>query len=224
MPEEAPPPAVTQRNSRTLKALVVTAQRLLSSGEMDTATIEDITREAGVAKRSFHNHFRDREALIEHVSTAVRMELETLIAGINTDVKNPAVNVTRGLLASFRYGLDNPTGAMALVQLTPGAADPAAPRNHQLASTLQIGMDQGVFKLPNLDAGLILVLGLSDLGLSRLLHLHDQRPRARLMMRSICVLMLRGLGLSSQLTERITDDALRDVIDAAVLPTQGRTS
>lgn len=205
----SPPP--TAKLSRTGQALVQAAKRLISDGRMDAATIEDIAREAEVAKRSFHNHFRDREALLDYVLTDVRADLEAAVAAVNTGVEDPAIRFTRGMLASLRYGLDHGLSARVFLHAAADAANPASPRNQQLARDLQASMSQGLIKLEHVDAGVVLILGLSDLGVSRLLRLHDERPRAERLMRGICVTMLRGLGVDARRISRVVEDGMTAV-------------
>ncbi len=178
---------------------------------MDTATIEDIAREADVSKRSFHNHFRDRDALLDHVLTDVRAELEAAVAAVNGGVEDPAIRFTRGMLASFRYGLDHRMSARVLLHASAGAADPGSPRNRQLAQDIEDSIAKGLIKLEQVDTGVLLILGLSDVGVARLLRLHDERPLAERLMRGICRVLLRGLGIDSRRIKRIIDDGMRTV-------------
>ena len=204
---------VPERVSRTRKALIEAGKRLISRGGMDGASIDDIVHEADVSKGSFYNHFTDREHLATEVRVTVKKELERRIAEVNEGVDDLAIYFARGMLASFRYGLDDKLSARVVTQITAGLTDPASPRNTQVAAIIQEGIDRGVLKLQNVDTGLVLLFGLSDLGVSRLIDLHDEFQRAREVMRGVCIVLLRGFGIEARRIERVVDDALDFVID-----------
>lgn len=206
---------IAPRLTRTRKALIEAAKRLISAGRMSAATIDDIVREADVAKGSFYNHFPDRDALAQHVLAAVKTELEALIARANDGVKDAPTYFARGMLCSLVYGLTNNVGARVLIHITEGVADPLNPHNADIVRWLHKGMADGTLKLANVDSGLVLLLGLSDLALSRLLELQFDRPRAREVMRGVCVTALRGLGADARKVERITEEAMAAVLDAS---------
>lgn len=194
------------RLSRTRKALIDAGKRLVSSGRMGSCAIDDIVREADVSKGSFFNHFADREALTDYVLKSVRDELETAIETANAGVTDAATRLARGLLVSFCYGMANRVSSRLIIQ------DAALP-HPTLERDLQAGIDSGSFKLQDLDAGAVLVLGLSDVGLSRLLDLSGDFDRAREIIHGICILMLRSLGVQSKRITPIVNESIRLVID-----------
>ena len=76
---QRPRPMAADRPGRTEKtraALVAAGRKLFCEHPIDAVAIDDIVREAGVAKGSFYNHFTDREALARAVTALIRADVE----------------------------------------------------------------------------------------------------------------------------------------------------
>lgn len=205
------------RKSLTRKALVGAAIRMISDGRMDSATIDDIVGEADVAKGSFYKHFPNRDALKAHAHDAVRAELFVIINAISAEVEDPATYLTLGLLAAFRFGLENKITARVLLHMPADVVNPARADNAPILAMFHRGIQQGIFKLSSLDAGLVLLMGLTDLGLARLLEVQNEFLHLREVMQGICMAFLRGLGVNNRRAERIVKDAMKKVIDSQAI-------
>jgi AcrR family transcriptional regulator len=213
------PALLTQEKkmSRTGLALVRAAKRLISEGRLDISTIDDITREAGVSKRSFHNHFRDRDALLDHIVIELRAELSAAVAAVNMDVHDPVIRLARGFFVSMQQGARHGFSERIFLHASANAADPASPGNQRLVHDLKSAILQEQVELRQVDAGIVLVLGLSDLAVSRLFRMQDERTRAERLMHNSCVMMLRGLGVDEHRVNCLVEDAMRIVIDSNAL-------
>lgn len=215
----APGPAAQQasaqlpRASRTRNALLEAGRRLIARGLMATASIDDIVREADVAKGSFFNHFSDKQELSKEVIAQVRAGLDASIRMAHLGVTDPAELLVRGLLTSFRYGMENRLNVRRMLYDI-GETDIFAASFSLLAGPLQAGIDQKSFLLDDLESGFVLVLGIGDVGLSRLLQLRLNFPLARTVMRDLCVALLLGLSVEKQRIDRVVDEALDAIIDA----------
>lgn len=205
------------RNSLTRRALVVTAVRMISEGRMDSATIDDIVDEADVAKASFYKHFLNRDALKAHADDAVRAELFEIINVISDGVEDPATYLTLGMLAVFRFGLENKLSARVLLHMPSDVVNPARADNAPILAMFERGIEKGIFKLSNVDTGLVLLMGLTDLGLARLLDVQKEYLQLRGVMHGLCMALLRGLGVNNRRAERIVLDAMIKVIDSPAL-------
>lgn len=181
---------------------------------MDGATIDQIVEEAGVAKGSFYKHFPDREALRRHAHDAVRAELFKIINVVNAGIEDPSAYFVRGLLAVFRFGLENRLTARVLLHMPADVVNPARLDNAPIVDMFRKGVNQGLFKLPNPDTGLVLLMGLTDSGLARLLELQNEYQQLREVMHGICMSLLRGLGLDGRRAERVVKEAMQVVIDS----------
>jgi AcrR family transcriptional regulator len=56
-------------------------RKLFSEHPVDAVAIDDIVREAGVAKGSFYKHFPDKEALLAAVVRRIRQRIEGEVRG-----------------------------------------------------------------------------------------------------------------------------------------------
>ena len=198
------------RLTRTRKAIINAGRRLLSAGR-EGATIDEIVQEADVSKGSFYNHFNDRDTFFEFVRTATRAELLAEIAQVNAGISDAPTQLTRGMLTSFRFGLKNSLSARIMIHLTDQVTNPDYPSNNDIVYWLECGAVDESLDPPGKDACIALILGLSYLGLSRLLELQHDRTRTRETMRDICIALLRGLGAEPTRIEVIVDQALGPV-------------
>lgn len=91
------PSGQTARRERTRNALVSAALGLLEEGR-NSATIEEITRRAGVGFGSFHNHFSSREELFTEAVLVVLDRYAEVLQTATADLSDPAERFA----ASFR--------------------------------------------------------------------------------------------------------------------------
>lgn len=97
----------TRRRERTRAALVGAAQELLAEGRLQ-ASIEEITKRAGVGFGSFFNHFESKDALF---SEAVLRTLDVFTDGIRVavaDLTDPAEIFARSFRLTGRLARARP--------------------------------------------------------------------------------------------------------------------
>ena len=95
--------------------------------------------------------------------------------------------------------------------------NPARADNAPILAMFERGIEKGIFKLSNMDTGLVLLMGLTDLGLARLLDVQKEYLQLRGVMHGLCMALLRGLGVDNRRAERIVLDAMIKVIDSPAL-------
>jgi AcrR family transcriptional regulator len=180
------------RKERTRDALVGAGRHLYARHPLDSVSIDQLVTAAGVAKGSFYNHFPDREALAAAVMLEIRAELDQRVRATNAGVDDPAVRMVRALATYWRYALDEAEGARALARLHGPEASPQAPQNALVVADLADGIARGRFRIPTLEAGLTLAVGMGMMGLVRLV----QQPSAAVpLVQQLGHITLRGLGL-----------------------------
>src|SRR2546423_125899 len=84
---EGPGPRGGARALNRLKkaeALSTAALSLFLERGLESVSIDDITREAGIAKGSFYRYFDDKTALVEHLFGHARAEIEAAFARCET--------------------------------------------------------------------------------------------------------------------------------------------
>jgi len=202
------------RSERTRAALVAAGRRLFCERPVDAVSIDDIVQTAEVAKGSFYNHFPDREALVRAITSEIRAGVEAAVDQANAGIDDPALRVARAVCVYLRYALDEPERAGVLVRVQSGHTSLRAPLNRGLVDDITQGLGSRRFNVPDVEAGVIFVLGVSQAALTRVTESRDPRAAAGLA-RSMGALLLRGLGLEGGEADLIATRAAQDIVAAA---------
>ncbi len=201
------------RKLKTRDAIVGAGRRLYARRPLDSVSIEELVTEAGVAKGSFYNHFQDREDLAAAVMLEIRAELDQRVHATNAGIDDPAVRMVRALATYWRYALDEAEGARALARLHGPEASPDAPQNALVVSDLADGIARGRFRIPTLEAGLTLVVGMGMMGLLRLVR--DPGPASAIALaQQLGQITLRGLGMADDEAAQLAAQAADAVVRA----------
>jgi len=174
--------------------LIAAGRQLFSDHPADAVTVDDIVQAAKVGKGSFYNHFADREGLLRAISSEIRASVEHAVTRANTDISDPARRVARAMCVYLRYAVDDPQRARILARIQGGVTSLAAPLNRGLVDDIAKGLAAARFSLATLEAGVLFVLGVTEIALVRVLE--DPRPGIAIgISQQMCALTLRGLGV-----------------------------
>ena len=212
---------------RTRAALIAAGQRLFSERPVDAVTVDDIVQAAEVGKGSFYNHFTDREALYREIADEIRARIELAVDRCNVEVEDPAQRMARAVCTYFRFVLDDPERASVLVRINSGESSLSAPLNRGLVYDVSIGLKAGRFAVPTLEAGVLYVLGIAQMGLVRLVS-ETTASFAVSLAQQMCGLLLRGLGLpgpeAELLAAQASDEIVREGAYAGTFQKRSRSS
>jgi len=175
--------------------------------------VDDIVQAAGVGKGSFYNHFADREALVRAISAEIRAGVEYAIDLANAEIEDPARRVARACCIYLRFALDEPERAGFLVRVHGGHTSLEAPLNRGLVEDISKGLAEGRFRISTLEAGVLYVLGVTQLGLIRLV----QEPSPSLavsLAQQFCAMLLSGLRLPDTDADLIAAQASEEIVRA----------
>ncbi len=200
-----------QRAERTRAALIGAGRRLYSQRPVDAVTVDDIVQAAEVGKGSFYNHFADRDALVRAVSSQIRTSVEAAVTRANAGVEDPARRMPRAICTYLRYALDEPESAGVLVRIHTGHTSLNAPLNRGLVEDIEKGLSTGRFAVSTVEAGVLYVMGVTQLALVRVV----QEPTlafAVSLSQQMCALTLRGLSLNSAEADLIAAQASDEVV------------
>jgi AcrR family transcriptional regulator len=176
-------------------------------------TVDDIVQAAGVGKGSFYNHFADREALVRAISAEIRAGVEQAIDRANAEVEDPAQRVTRACCTYLRFALDEPERAGFLVRVHSGHISLDAPLNRGLVDDISKGLGTGRFRVATLESGVLYVLGITQMALTRIV----QEPSATLavsLAQQLCAMMLSGLRVPDAEADLIAAQASEEIVRA----------
>ena len=206
-------PRGNPRAERTRAALVAAGRRLFSERPVDAVSVDEIVQTAEVGKGSFYNHFADREALLRAISGEIRASIEAAVDRANAQEGDPARRVARAVCTYLRYALDEPERAAVLVRLNSGHTSLTAPLNRGLVDDISSGLGAGRFSLATLEAGMLYVLGVTQLALARVVA--EPTPSLAVSLaQQMCALMLRGLGLATAEADLIAAQASEEIVRA----------
>jgi AcrR family transcriptional regulator len=209
--------ARSPRAERTRGALIAAGRRLFSERPVDAVTVDDIVQAAAVGKGSFYNHFADREGLARAISAQIRAAVEEIIGRVNAGETDPARRIARAVCAYLRFPLDEPEPARVLVRAHSGHTSLEAPLNRGLVEDVAAGLAAGRLAVPTLEAGLLYVLGVTQLALARVV----QEPSLAVSLAQQMVsLMLRGLGLPTAEADLIAAQAADEIVRQGAFATQ----
>jgi AcrR family transcriptional regulator len=205
------------RAERTRAALVGAGRRLYSQRPVDAVTVDDIVQAAAVGKGSFYNHFADREALVRAISAEIRATVEAAIGRANAEVHDPARRVARAVCTYLRFALENHESAGVLVRIHSGHTSLSAPLNRGLVGDIEAGLASGRFAVATVEAGVLFVLGVTQLALVRVVQ--EPNPAfAVSLSQQMCALILRGLGLPSAEADAIAAQAGDEIVRKGAFP------
>jgi AcrR family transcriptional regulator len=206
------------RAERTRAALIAAGRRLFCGRPVDAVTVDDIVQAAGVGKGSFYNHFADREALVRAISAEIRAGVERAIDRANADVEDPARRLARACCTYLRFALDEPERAGFLVRVHSGHTSLDAPLNRGLVDDISRGLGSGRFRVATLESGVLYVLGVTQMTLTRIV----QEPSAALavsLAQQMCAMMLGGLRVPEADADLIAAQASDEIVRLGAYPT-----
>lgn len=202
-----------RRVNRTRVALLEAAQRLFSTRSIDSVSIDDIAKEAEVAKGSLYNHFDSKEALADELFGMVRGHVAALLDTSVDDQTPPPERLARGAFVILRFAIDHPESVAALLKLSPALLENNAPLNIKAREIITEGLESGHFKGIPADSATLLMVG------AMLVMLQDsidrQKSVKRLIARIIPLMggVLKALGVDSENAAAATKAAARTTLE-----------
>ena len=206
---------LSARGEPVRDALVRAGRTLLSEHPIDALAIDDIVGEAGVAKGSFYTHFPDKDALLAAVVGRIRERIEQEVAAANADVTDAAARVARAVCVYLRYVAEHQQeGAVLVRNDRSGQTLPSLNLNAGTVADIRLGLTDGRFIVPTVEAGTLLVLGVAHAGLVRFNGDREAASNAWIA-QQLCQLLLRGLGVPPADAELVAAQAAELILRAA---------
>lgn len=203
------------RAERTRAAIIGAGRRLYSERPVDAVTVDDIVQAASVGKGSFYNHFADREGLVRAISSEIRSLVEGAVTRANTGVEDPARRMARAVCTYLRFALDGAESAAVLVRIHSGHTSLTAPLNRGLVEDVEAGLARGRFAVATVEAGVLYVLGVTQLALVRVVQ-EPTLAYAVSLSQQMCALILRGLGVAGPEADLIAAQASDEIVRKGV--------
>lgn len=193
-----------RKRARTRASLMAAAMTVFARLGPEAAKIDDVIAEAGVARGTFYNYFATLDDLLVAIATAMseRFLAESAACRGLTD---PADRLACTLRRFIRQAVADPVAGGVIVRIALLAAPLGATMRKELTADLQFGLMQGRFRLPSVQAGRDLVLGLGLMGIRTVLRGDADAGHAE----HVATMALRALGVAeaAEIATRPLDDA-----------------
>jgi AcrR family transcriptional regulator len=188
-----------ERRAKSHAQLIRATRALISVRAVDSITVDDVTREAGVAKGTFYVHFRHLDDLRAAVADELAQELHDLLLPLHSAIVDPVERIASGSLAFIRQAQQDPAwGGLAArgVWAFPTVASAA---RKQLSADLRLAGSQGRLTLISAEVGFDIVIGI-------VLQAMRSASERRLSPSDVSAAVsgiLRGLGVAADEADRI---------------------
>jgi AcrR family transcriptional regulator len=97
-----------EKRARTRAQLVAAASALFARQAVESVTVDDVIREAGVAKGTFYVHFDDLGALTAAVADALVESIDELLQPVRLSIDDPALRIAYGCSCFIDKALSDP--------------------------------------------------------------------------------------------------------------------
>jgi len=110
-----------EKRARTRAQLVSAAHSLFARQAVESVTVHDVVKEAGVAKGTFYVHFNDLQALTTAVADELVQSIDNLLQPGRLSLSEPAFRIAFGCCCFIDKALTDPGWANVLARMTAGA-------------------------------------------------------------------------------------------------------
>lgn len=200
------------RRERTRTKIIAAAAQVFASKGADAPIIDDFVQAAGIARGTFYYYFNTVEALLD---ATVAWSSDEVVNAIDAEISHYDSAAQRLAMACRMYLKFAATDAAwcAFMARLPHVG----PFTHKrLKHDLQLGMQDGTFALPDIEAGFDLVAGTMFRTLTRLVD----RPRKKVNCDHAIIVILQGLGAKDALIKQTMQMALPDLKNSTLQKAQ----
>jgi AcrR family transcriptional regulator len=128
-----------EKRARTRAQLVAAARSLFSRQPVASVTVDDVVKEAGVAKGTFYVHFDHLQALTTAVADELVKSIDDLLQPVRLSLKEPAQRIAFGCCCFIDKAFTDPGWAAVVARM--GMASPVggeSARRHLLEDLGQL--------------------------------------------------------------------------------------
>ncbi|MDA9505284.1 transcriptional regulator [Bradyrhizobium sp. CCBAU 11386] len=111
-----------EKRARTRAQLIAAASALFARQAVESVTVDDVVREAGVAKGTFYVHFKDLPELTAAVADELVKEIDDLLQPIRLAIDDPALRIAYGCSCFIDRALADPGWAGVAARMAAAAA------------------------------------------------------------------------------------------------------
>jgi AcrR family transcriptional regulator len=110
-----------EKRARTRAQLVAAASSLFARRAVESVTVDDVVKEAGVAKGTFYVHFADLQALAVAVAQDLVRSFDELLQPARLSISEPELRIAFGCSCSLDKALNDPHWARVVARMAAAA-------------------------------------------------------------------------------------------------------
>jgi AcrR family transcriptional regulator len=134
------------RRGRTRRALIDGGRRVMAAKGVESATVLEIVREAGVSQPSFYNHFESKEELADAIVADFFQSDAALKIRVFDEVDDPAEAIAINTSHTLQVASDDPIVAWVMVRGGSSRKLLPAGDSDELARMITVGLERGRFR------------------------------------------------------------------------------
>jgi AcrR family transcriptional regulator len=196
-----------ERRAKSRAQIIEAARFLFTSRPIASVTIEDVTRQARVAKGTFYSHFRSLDDLRAAVAAELSAAFKDFVDSHGLAIADPVARIAAGCAAFIGEAQRDPAWGALVARGACAFPAVASAARERLKTNLRLGQREGRLASFSIEVGFDLVFGV-------VLQAMRSASEARLSPRDVPDVVqgiLRALGVGAEEVDR----ALRRVDEAA---------
>lgn len=133
------------KSARTRAQLMDAAIAVIASCNVEGATVNEITRKAGVANGTFYSHFKDKDEIVSVVSGAIALEIAKQLNDLMSDIDCAITRVATGTRLFMDIACQTPDLGWALMKAFYSIPELRLQVGAYMRSDISKGVKQGTF-------------------------------------------------------------------------------
>jgi AcrR family transcriptional regulator len=111
-----------EKRARTRAQLVAAAKLLFATRAVESVTVDDVVKGAGVAKGTFYIHFKDLQELTATVADELVESIDSLLQPGRLSIRDPALRIAFGCCCFIDKALSDPGWASVMARMAAAAS------------------------------------------------------------------------------------------------------
>jgi AcrR family transcriptional regulator len=133
-----------EKKARTRAQLIAAARSLFARYPVEAVTVDDVVKEAGVAKGTFYGHFDDLQAMTIAVAEELVRSMDDVLQPARLSLSEPAHRIAFGCCCFIDKGLSDPAWAAVVARmLTTSLQGAEGARRHLLEDLTELSKERG---------------------------------------------------------------------------------
>jgi len=188
-----------ERRQKMRERLITGALSVFAERGLHDTAIDDVIKAVDVSRGTFYKYFRTHEDLLEAVSASMSDYLMRLVDPLVLTHEDPAARVACGVRLWIQAGQTVPHLAKFMSKSPWPDASASGLALVYLSRDIQAGINSGRFEVPQLQAGLDMVIG----PVMSALHAMTQQSLAATHANDLACMVLRALGVNAKESKRL---------------------